>query len=168
MTAEENSLLWPLVISAAGAIVLAALGGLLTDIGPWYKNLKNPPWKPPDWAFGPIWTVILGLAAVAAALAWQAAPDSTAKRLILGVLLLNAVFHVVWSALFFRLRRPDWALVEVLMLWVSIALLIAVLGMHSLSAGLLLVPYIVWVSVAAFLNYEVVRLNGPFNQESQK
>jgi translocator protein len=46
MTAEENSLLWPLVISAAGAIVLAALGGLLTDIGPWYKNLKNPPWKP--------------------------------------------------------------------------------------------------------------------------
>jgi translocator protein len=66
------------------------------------------------------------------------------------------------------LRRPDWALVEVLMLWVSIALLIAVLGMYSFTAGLLLVPYIVWVSVAAFLNYEVVRLNGPFNQESQK
>jgi translocator protein len=168
MTAEENSLFWPLVISAAGAIVIAALGGLLTDIGPWYKNLKNPSWKPPDWAFGPIWTVILTLAAIAAAFAWNAAPHGAARMWMVGAWLVNAILHVMWSGLFFRWRRPDWALVEVLILWLSIVLLIAVIGRYSTAAALLLAPYLAWVAIAAFLNFEVVRLNGPFNQESRR
>ena len=152
----------PIAIAAASAIFVAVLGGLMTDLGPWYANLKQPPWKPPDWAFGPIWTVIFALTALAGLKALDAAPDRRARRLILAALLLNGVLNILWSLLFFRLRRPDWALVEVGFLWASVALLIVVLGRHSRTAGVLLVPYLVWVSLAAALNAAVVRLNGPF------
>jgi tryptophan-rich sensory protein len=158
----ESGFLIPLAISSAVAIVVAVLGGLLTEIGPWYYNLKKPRWQPPDWAFGPVWTVILAMAAIAAALAWQAAPDSTARTWIFVALLINCVLHVLWSGIFFKLRRPDWAFVEVIFLWLSILSLILVLGYHSFAAGLLLVPYIIWVTIAAKLNYDVKQLNGPF------
>ena len=124
--------------------------------------MKKPWWQPPDWAFGPVWTAILAMAAVAAALAWRAAPEGAARGWILAVLLINCMLHVSWSALFFKFKRPDWALIEVAAFWLSILSLILVLGQHSLTAGALLVPYIVWVTIAAKLNYDVMRLNEPF------
>jgi tryptophan-rich sensory protein len=75
---------------------------------------------------------------------------------------LNGFLNLLWSLLFFRLHRPDWALEEVATLWLSIALLILVLVRTARLAGLLLAPYLVWVSIAALLNFEVVRLNPPF------
>ena len=66
----------PLLVAAVTAVIVAVAGGLLTDIGPWYRALKFPAWKPPDWAFGPIWTTIFTLAAISAAMSWRAAaPD---------------------------------------------------------------------------------------------
>jgi len=117
-------------------------------------------------AAGQRWKATLSAAATALALAGlkalDATPDRRARRVILAALLLNGVLNILWSLLFFRLRRPDWALVEVGFLWASVALLIVVLGRHSRTAGVLLVPYLVWVSLAAALNAAVVRLNGPF------
>jgi tryptophan-rich sensory protein len=75
---------------------------------------------------------------------------------------LNIVFHMLWSPLFFNLRRPDWALIEVPFLWLSILGLIVFLAPISRLASLLLTPYILWVSFAAFLNLVIVRLNAPF------
>jgi translocator protein len=75
---------------------------------------------------------------------------------------LNAFVNVLWSLLFFRLQRPDWALAEVGFLWASIVLLIVVFSRWSRAAGWLLVPYLLWVSFASFLNWTIVQLNAPF------
>lgn len=155
---------WPLGIAAAVAIVVAIAGAVLTEIGPWYDGLKKPGWKPPDWAFGPVWTTIFVLTVIATALAWQAAGESGARPLIFWALAINAILNIAWSGIFFKMRRPDWALREVVLLWFSILSLILVLGSASFTAGLLLVPYILWVSTAAFLNLRIVQLNGPFGQ----
>jgi tryptophan-rich sensory protein len=148
--------------AVGAALAVGLLGGLATDIGPWYQQLKKPSWQPPDWLFGPVWTTIYALAVIAGLRAAMAAPNNAARRQIVIAFLVNASLNVLWSLLFFRLRRPDWALYEVGFLWLSIAVLIWVLGRHSRSAGWLLVPYLAWVAFAAFLNFTVVRLNGPF------
>jgi tryptophan-rich sensory protein len=150
---------WPaLIVSGAVAAVVALAGGLLTDIGPWYAGLRKPTWQPPDWLFGPAWTLIFTLTAVAAALAWRDASVS-ARSGLMALFLLNAVLNIAWSWLFFTLRRPDWALIEVVLLWVSIAALIARIAPINGMASALLAPYLAWVSFAAFLNYTIVQLN---------
>jgi translocator protein len=154
-----SSFLWALGFSSAAAIIVAVAGGILTEIGPWYESLKKPGWKPPDWAFGPIWTVILIMAAISAALAWEAAPDSTARTWIFTVLFINSALNILWNYVFFKMRRPDYALIEVAVLWLSIVALIVVLGAYSSTAGWLMVPYLLWVSTASFLNYRIVKLN---------
>jgi len=148
--------------AAAAAMAVAGLGALSTDLGSWYQGLKQPDWKPPDWAFGPIWTLIYALTAVAGLKALSAAPDRGARQWILAALLANGMLNVFWSLLFFRLQRPDWALAQVGLLWASVLLLVILLGRHSKTAGALLLPYLVWVGLAAALNLNVVRLNGPF------
>jgi tryptophan-rich sensory protein len=140
----------------------AAVGGTLTDIGPWYQSLRQPAWKPPDVLFGPAWTLIYAFAVASAVIAWRAAPDRKAREWLIGLFALNGFLNVLWSLLFFRLQRPDWALLEVPALWLSIALLMLVLGRSARLSALLLLPYFAWVSFAAVLNAAVVRLNGAF------
>ena len=149
-------------VAALTAVAIAGLGGVLTEIGPWYRGLRKPSWQPPDWLFGPAWTVILGMAAAAGVLAWNGAADTAGQVRVLLLFAANAVFHVLWSPLFFRWRRPDWALAEVPFLWLSILAMVIWLAPYSTTASWLLVPYLVWVTFAAYLNYTLVRLNRPF------
>ena len=158
----SDTFLWALGIAAAVGVVVAIAGAVLTEIGPWYTSLKKPSWKPPDWAFGPVWTTIFILAAISAALAWDASETPAARTAVVTVLIVNALLNIAWSGIFFKLRRPDWALAEVALLWLSIVALIVVLGAQSTAAGLLMVPYLVWVSIASFLNYRIVEMNKPF------
>ncbi len=155
-------MLLPYVVAGAGAVLLGILGGLLTTIGPWYRALRKPSLQPPDWLFGPAWTIILALAAFSAGLAWNAAPDSQSRATVVILFGLNALFHALWSPLFFKLRRPDWALVEVVFLWLSLVALVIGLMPISRPASLLILPYLLWVSFATWLNYMIIRLNGPF------
>jgi tryptophan-rich sensory protein len=134
----------------------------MTPIGPWYRNLRKPKLQPPNWVFGPAWTVILGLAAWSAVTAWGAAHDDTARRTVIILFATNAVFHALWSPLFFRARRPDWALVEVVFLWGSLLALVTGLWPISHFASALVMPYLAWVSFASWLNWAIVRLNRPF------
>ena len=144
------------------AVILGGAGGLLTTIGPWYRNLKKPSWQPPDWLFGPAWTLILGLAAWAAVLSWDGAVDDAGRNAIIILYAVNFVCHFLWSPLFFNLRRPDWALIEVVFLWASVLALCIGLRQFSVLASWLIVPYFVWVSFAGVLNLFIVRLNPPF------
>lgn len=152
----------PLAVGAAAATLVAGVGGALTHIGPWYRALAKPWFQPPDWVFGPAWTLIFALCAVAGAEAWRRAPDGVARTRVVVLFALNAILNVTWSLLFFHLRRPDWALAEIGFLWASIALLVVVLGRHAPRVRWLLAPYLAWVTFAAVLNAAVVRLNGPF------
>jgi translocator protein len=150
------------MIAAVAAFAVAGLGALMTDLGPWYAHLRKPEWQPPDWLFGPAWTVIFALCALSGYLAWRNAPDRAGREWVIAVFALNGFLNVTWSALFFRLKRPDWALAEVALLWLSIVLLIVVVARYSRAAAALLVPYLAWVTFAAILNLAIVRLNGPF------
>lgn len=152
----------PIIFAVAWGVVLAIAGAWATDIGEWYKSLKQPAWKPPDWVFGPMWTVIFICAGVAFVKAYNSAPDAQAIRLLVILFIVNGLFNLVWSILYFRMRRPDWALIEVVGLWLSIlTLLLAPLSYSPISSWLL-VPYLLWVSIAMYLNWTNVKLNGPF------
>ena len=149
----------PLLVAAAAALLVAGLGGLATDIGPWYRGLRRPSWQPPDWAFGPAWTLIFALTALAGLRAWRAAPDAAARRRLIALYAANGVLNIFWSLLFFTLKRPGWALVEVVFLWASVLALVVASGRHSRPAGWMLLPYLAWVGFAGVLNWAIVRLN---------
>lgn len=150
--------------SAAGLIVFlavvfaAAAVGAQFMPGPWYAALNKPPLNPPNWIFGPVWTLLYISMAVAAWLVWRQAGWSGARAalLLFGVqLLLNAA----WSALFFGLQQPLWALVDIAALAVAIAATIAAFGRIKKSAAWLLAPYLAWVGFASYLNWMIWRLN---------
>lgn len=151
-----------LAVAFALSFSVAGAGGFLTELGPWYFSLRHPEWKPPDAAFGLIWSVVLTLCAFSGWLAWQAAVSSGLRRRVAALFCVNAILNVAWSLLYFKLQRPDWALMEVVVLWLSIMALIIGLWRLSRRASLLLLPYLLWVSIAAMLNLATVQLNGPF------
>ncbi len=151
-----------IAVAGGSALLLGIAGGLTTWIGPWYRNLRKPPWQPPDWLFGPAWTTILGLAAWSAVTAWRAAPDAGTRADVIVLFAVNAVFFLAWSPLFFVAKRPDWALVEVVFLWASLVALVVGLWPLSHLASLLILPYLLWVSFAAVLNRAIVLRNAPF------
>ena len=160
MTAAART--WrPIAVAAGAAIVVAGLGASATDLGPWYYALRKPSWQPPDWLFGPAWTLIYGLIALAGVKAWNAARDRRQALGIVAVFALNALLNVGWSELFFHFQRPDWALFEVVAFWLSIVVLIVTAASVSHAAGWLLAPYLAWVTFAGVLNLAVVRLNAP-------
>lgn len=149
----------PANVAIGVAVFLGVAGGLLTDIGPWYRDLQKPKLNPPDWLFGPAWTLILGLAAWSAVVAWNAAATPAEQLRVALLFSANAVLHFLWSPLFFKLKRPDLALVEVAFLWASLVAL--VIGVFPISpfAAALVVPYLLWVSFATWLNWQIVLLN---------
>ena len=153
-----------IVVAVLWAIVLAGAGGFLTTIGPWYRALRKPAWQPPDWAFGPAWTLILGMAAASGVLAWRSGAGSWS---VLGYFGAISAFHLMWSPLFFAWRRPDWALYEIPFLWLALAATMAWVYPYSPLACWLLAPFIAWVTFAARLNLEIVRLNAPFAASPQ-
>ncbi len=149
-------------IAFALSYLTAGIGGGLTELGPWYFSLKHPEWKPPDPYFGVIWTTIFTLCAISGGLAWRSAYRPNDKKRIILLFAANAFLNILWSAIYFKLKRPDLAVFEVVFLWLSILFLVLGLWRISKKAALLLIPYWVWVSVATILNVETVKLNGPF------
>lgn len=152
----------PAIIAIGTAVLLGLVGGLMTPIGPWYRDLRKPRLQPPNWVFGPAWTIILGLAAWSAIIAWEAAASDSQRHSVVVLFGVNALCHALWSPLFFQARRPDWALVEVVFLWGSLVALVAGLAPISPTASVMILPYLLWVSFAAWLNWAIVRLNRPF------
>lgn len=150
-------------VAAGAAMATALVGGALTQIGPWYLALEKPAWQPPDWVFAPAWTLIYTLSAIAAVIGWRALAGRPGAQTVLLVLFgLNAVLNVLWSGLFFTAQRPDWALIEAVALFLSVAALIVALWRPAPRGALLLAPYLVWVGFATVLNRAIVELNGPF------
>jgi len=152
----------PVTIATAMALCVAALGATVTDLGPWYQALAKPGWNPPDVVFPIGWTIIYALITIAGITAWRAATTSAAAEWIIALFALNGFLNISWSLIFFRLQRPDLAFYELIVLWLSVAVLIVYCGRFSKLAAWLLVPYLGWITFAGALNWSVVQLNAPF------
>ncbi|QXQ06345.1 tryptophan-rich sensory protein [Sphingosinicellaceae bacterium] len=153
-------------VAAGCALALGTAGGATTPLTPWYRDLAKPPWQPPNWLFGPAWSLILAGAATAAVWAWNAADAAGRVDLIIAYA-VNAVFFLLWSPLFFVARRPDWAMIEWVFLWVSVAVLVVVVHAQSPAGAWFVVPYLLWVSFAGVLNRAIVIRNAPFGRETR-
>lgn len=152
----------PVGVATVAAALVAFLGATITDLGPWYQALEKPGWTPADGLFPIAWTIIYALITVSSITAWRAAPTSQEAQSVISLFALNAFLNITWSLLFFRLQRPDWAFFELIFLWLSIIAIMIYCARFSRQAGLLLVPYLAWVTVAGALNWAINDLNGPF------
>lgn len=136
----------------------ASLTGILFPPGPWYDSLIKPPWTPPDWLFGPAWTFLYASMGLAAFLVWRSGGESRA-RAALGLFFLQLVLNAGWTPLFFGLHQMGWALLEILTLLAAAAVTAAAFFRIRRAAGVLLLPYLAWLTYAAALNAALWLLN---------
>jgi translocator protein len=144
----------------AASFAVAAVGGAFTSAGmpDWYMSLEKPVFNPPSWVFGPVWTALYVMMAVAAWLVWKRAGFGGATT-ALTLYFVQLALNLAWSGIFFALRAPGWALLEIVILWLAIATTARFFFRHSTAAGWLMVPYLAWVSFAAALNAAIWHLN---------
>ncbi len=151
-----------IIAGLVGWLLLSFLAGGFGSLfppGEWYAGLLKPPWTPPNWLFGPVWTLLYIMMAIAAWLLWRNGGFSAHKKALIfftGQLVLDAF----WSYLFFGLHSPGFAFAEIILLWAVILLTVVLFYRRNHTAGWLLVPYLLWVSFAAALNLAIWRLNG--------
>ena len=148
------SLDWSLLVFFL-LMVATGTSGVFFQPGEWYRGLRKPNWTPPNWLFGPVWTVLYVMIAIAGWLVWRGAPAGIA----IWLWGLQLAVNFAWSGLFFGMRRMDLAFYDVVLLWVLIAGFIVAASSISATAALLFVPYLVWVTIAATLNWTVWRMN---------
>lgn len=138
------------------AVFVTALSGAKYSPGSWYEELNKPSWQPPNWVFPIAWTILFIMIAISGWLIWREVGAITLPLVVYGIQL---VLNYMWSWLFFGKKRMDLALFEVGLLWLSIVAMIVLFYPISETAALLLLPYLAWVSFAAFLNFTMLRLN---------
>jgi len=154
-----------------GFIVLAQTAGIIgsvftsPNIPTWYATLVKPALNPPSWVFGPVWTTLFVLMGIAAFLVFSACKkelpmsEKIKIRIAMGLFVFQLVLNTLWSILFFGMQNPAGAFVEIILLWLAIAATIIAFYRVSKPAAYLLLPYIAWVSFAAYLNYSIWMLN---------
>ena len=149
-----------LVIAIAIPLLIGFAGSFFTvaSVDSWYATLNKPSFSPPNWLFGPAWTVLYVLIGLSFYLVWQKGFGSD-KRKALGVFSIQLFLNFLWSILFFSLKSPMLAFAEIILLWPAIIANIIVFYKISKQAGHLLIPYLLWVSFAAVLNFSVWMLN---------
>ncbi len=137
----------------------AAATGFLTTQGNWYAALNKPSWNPPSWLFGPVWTLLYVMMATSAWLVWRERGGWRTHRLALGVFCLQWLWNALWTPLFFGAHRIDLALIDIALLWCTLATTLMLFWRVRVLAGALLIPYLAWVSFAAVLNFTIWRMN---------
>ena len=135
----------------------ASPGGIFMP-GDWYATLQKPSWNPPGWIFGPVWSALYTMMAVAAWLVWKRVGFAVQRR-PLTIFLVQLALNAAWTALFFGLHWPGVAFAEIVLLWLAIVATLAAFRPVSHTAAWLLAPYLAWVSFAALLNFTLWRLN---------
>ena len=150
-----------LVVSIALCFFAAGIGGWATAgsvDSEWFVTLNKPSWNPPNWLFGPVWSALYLMMGIAAWLVWMRSEPGK-SMFALGWFGFHLMLNVLWSVLFFGLQQPGWSAVEIVLLWCSIVVSIVLFYRHSRLAAGLLVPYLMWVTFASYLNYTIWSLN---------
>lgn len=150
-----------LVISIIVPLAIGATSGLFTEtgVGSWYQTIQKPSWNPPGWIFGPVWTTLYILMGISLYLIWKSDATLSLKWLAILLFALQLALNFFWSLIFFNQHAIGWALVEIIVLWLSILATIFVFARINNTAAWLLVPYISWVSFAGILTYTIWKLN---------
>ncbi|MEO0075862.1 MAG: TspO/MBR family protein [candidate division WOR-3 bacterium] len=154
---ETIKLLVSIVLCQGAGII----GSFFTtpNISTWYKNLIKPAFAPPNWLFAPVWTLLFLLMGIALFLVWKRGWQNPPVRVAMTVFFIHLVVNILWSAVFFGLRSPIAGFFVIIALWLLIVLTIIYVSNVSKLAGVLLIPYLVWVSFASVLNFMIYRLN---------
>lgn len=150
-----------LIVSILVVFLAGAVGTVYTlkQITTWYVSLIKPAWTPPNWAFGPIWSTLYVLMGISLFLVWREGLERKDVKIAIIVFAAQLVINVVWSLVFFATHNIIGGLVMVIILWVSILITILVFYRISKPAAIILIPYLIWVTIAGYLNYTVFLLN---------
>lgn len=150
-----------IVISCGLCLSAGLLGSVFSaeSITDWYPALKKPPFTPPPWLFGPVWTALYILMGISAFLIWKKGLKSPKVKLTLLLFIIQLSLNAAWTPIFFGLKMPLLAFADILLLWAAILLTIICSLKISKTAAILLVPYIIWVTFAAVLNAAICLLN---------
>jgi benzodiazapine receptor len=150
-----------LVVSLAVCQLAGLAGSVFTvpAIPAWYATISKPAFTPPNWVFAPAWTTLFILMGLSLWLVWSKGLEKRAVRTAVIAFGAQLFLNILWSALFFGLRSPFLAFIEIIFLWIAIAFTILLFSRIEKRAAWLLIPYILWVSFAAFLNWSVWLLN---------
>lgn len=136
----------------------AAFAGSRFMPGEWYASLVKPSWNPPNTIFAPVWTTLYLMMAFSAWIVWKSFPFAQVKSALI-IFVIQLILNALWTYLFFGMKNPGLAFVEIIILWGFILLTTVLFMRLNTLAGLLLIPYFLWVSFASFLNYTIWRLN---------
>ncbi len=145
------------ILVSVGLCFIVAFAASRFQPGEWYRELAKPAWTPPDWLFAPVWSLLYVLMGLAAWLIWRQGGISVAK-LPLSMFLVQLILNGLWTLIFFGFHKVGLAFAEILLLWVSILTVIILFWQRQPLAGILLTPYIIWVTFAAILNFSIWRL----------
>ena len=147
-----------LTVCIAVCMAAGLVGSLWTTpaLRPWYASLTKPVWTPPNWLFGPVWTVLYFMMALAGWIVWRKIGLASAPMYLF---FIQLGFNCAWSGIFFRLRSPGAGFAEIVLLWFAILATLVDFWRTAPAAGWLFVPYLIWVSYALALNFSIWRLN---------
>lgn len=150
-----------LIIAILVSELAGVIGSLFTapSIPGWYSTLIKPSLNPPSWVFGPVWTTLYALMGIAAFLIWKKGLNNKGVTVALTIFAAQLVLNTLWSIIFFGLHSPGAAFIEIIFLWFAILATIIAFSKISKPAAWLLVPYILWVSFASYLNFMLWMLN---------
>lgn len=153
------------IIKLIAAILLCELAGgigsLFTypSIEGWYAKLQKPSFNPPNWVFAPVWITLYLLMGISAYLVWEKNRESKEAKNSLSIFGMQLVLNMLWSIVFFGLQSPLFGLIDIILLWIAIVVTVFKFFRISRTAGLLLMPYVLWVTFATILNFYIWRLN---------
>lgn len=142
---------WPFAFFVALVLLIGSSAAVFTDTGPWYQSLKKPPFTPPAWVIPVVWTILFVLIGLAGALMYY----GPGNKPFFWIYAVNLALNFSWSFLFFTLKSPTVAFVELVFLWMTIVALIGLSWGKSRLAAILLLPYLLWVTFAGVLNLSI-------------
>jgi benzodiazapine receptor len=161
MDKTKKSNIVKLIISLVLPQAIGGIGSIftMTSVSTWYVGLNKPSFNPPNWIFGPVWTILYLMMGIALYLVWKQGIQRQNVKCAVGLFTVQLTLNLTWTFLFFYLKMPFVAFIEIVILWISILITIIAFVRISRPTGLLLVPYLLWVSFASVLNFFLWRLN---------
>ncbi len=150
-----------LIISLIICQLAGLIGSIFTSpsIGTWYATINKPSFTPPSWIFGPVWIFLFLLMGISLYLVWENGFKSRENKMALNLFMIQLILNTFWSIIFFGLHSPIFAFIEIILLWIVILFTMLRFYRISKTASYLLIPYIIWVTFAAFLNLSIVLIN---------